>query len=136
MHLSAVHIDGFTEHLLTWVLVAENGSAVVKASWLSREGRVNRTFELTFPDSRIQRFAEVLAEMRPKYDGCVDDTSSYKLCVAVGERTLSTEVLTGIDWPKEDKPAIDAFMSVWIPLSLEVENLLAIPGRLTHKSEG
>ena len=64
MHLNAIHIDGFSEHLVYWFLEASNGSAIVEASWLTRNGRDNRTFELAFPDSRIQQCADALAELR------------------------------------------------------------------------
>lgn len=128
MHLRAEHCDGFTEHHLHWVLVASNGSAIVEASWLSRSERVNRAFEMAFPESRIERCAEALAKLRPEYDGHVDDFPTYKLSATDGDRTLSTKVRAGIHWPQEDKSAIEVFMGVWTPLYLEVEQQLAIPG--------
>ncbi len=129
MHLHAEHFDGFSEHLVTWVLEAAHGTAIIEASWRGKGGRTEQVFEMAFPDSRIQACADALAKLKPEYDGHVDDFPHHWLAVTVGDCELTTKVSAGINWPEEDKASIEAFMSVWRPLSRDVEKLLAIPGR-------
>ena len=129
MKLIARHIDGFTEHLVTWELLAENGTAVVDASYRGASGRVETLLEMPFADSRIAQFAAALRGLKPKYDGRVDDFPHYSLTVADDSCELTTEVRAGINWPDDDKRDVDAFMSVWKPLYRDVERLLEIPGR-------
>ncbi len=61
MHLTAEHFDGFTEHLVTWLLEAASGSAIVEASWFANGRRNERTFEMDFEDTRILRCADALS---------------------------------------------------------------------------
>ena len=129
MQLRAEHVDGFTEHLVRWVLEATDGSATIEASWHTAEGRVERIFEIDFPDSQIETCATTLAKLKPKYDGCVDDFPKFLLSVTGGDHELCTRVNTGINWSEEDKAGVDAFMMVWRPIYSEVERLLAIPNR-------
>jgi len=129
MHLRAEFCDGFTEHLVKWVLEATNGTAIVEASWCSQGRRLERAFEMVFPDSRIRECADVLAKLKPVYDGCVDDFPKYLLTVTGDRRVLTTTLRAGIRWPDEDKAAVDSFMRVWRPLISDVEEFLAIPGR-------
>ena len=129
MKLIARHFDGFTEHLVTWELLAENGTAIVDASYRGPSGRVETVLEMPFPDSRIAEFATTLRGLKPKYDGHVDDFPHYWLTVVDDSTELKTEVLAGMNWPDADKPDIDSFMSVWEPLYRDVEHLLEIPGR-------
>ncbi len=129
MHLRAEYCDGFTEHLVNWVLEAAHGTAIIEASWRGQGCRMERAFELAFPNSRIRECADVLAELKPVYDGRVDDFPQYLLAVTDDHRMLTTKVRAGIRWPDEDKAAVDSFMRVWRPLYSEVEKLLAIPGR-------
>lgn len=129
MYLRAEHFDGFSEHLVCWVLEASHGTAIVEASWRGHGDRTERVFEIDFPVSRIKECAEVLAELKPVYDGHVDDFPKYSLSVTEGDYKLSTKVLAGVKWPDEDKAAVDSFMRVWRPLYSDIEELLAIPGR-------
>lgn len=129
MQLKAEHIDGFSEHLLNWVLVASHGTAIIDASWLDARRRIERTFQMEFPDSRIVFCASVLADLKGLYDGHVDDFPKHELSVTDGSRVLATKVHAGIGWPEEDRAAVESFMRVWRPLYSDVEKLLAIPGR-------
>lgn len=129
MQLNAEHIDGFSEHLLNWVLVASNGTAIIDASWLNARGRIERTFEMDFPDSRISLCASVLAGLKELYDGHVEDFPKHQLSVMDGCRVLTSRVHAGITWPEEDRTAVESFMRVWRPLYSDVEKILAIPGR-------
>lgn len=129
MHLTAEHFDGFTEHLVTWLLEAGGGSAIIEASWFSNGRRTERTFEMDFEDTRIKKCEDALSKLKPTYDGRVDDFPTYRLSVKTEDRLLTTKVLAGINWPEDDRLAIDTFMSVWRPIYSDVERLLAIPGR-------
>lgn len=129
MQLSAEHFDGFSEHLLNWCLEASNGTAVVEASWLTSEGRIKRTFEMQFPDSKISHCASVLQDLKQIYDGHVDDFPKHRMTVTDGRRVLTTQVYAGINWPDEDRVAVESFMRAWRPLYSDVEKLIAIPGR-------
>jgi hypothetical protein len=131
MQLRAMHIDGFSEHLLCWELFASRGTAIVEASWQpgDRHSRIEHVFEIDFPDTRIQECAAVLAKLKPVYDGQTSDMPQYSLSVEVGDNRFSTTVRAAASWPDEDKSAVDSFMQFWRPLSREVETLLAIPGR-------
>lgn len=129
MKLIARHFDGFTEHLVTWELLAENGTAVIDASYRGPTGRTENVIEMPFPDSRVAEFARTLRGLKPKYDGHVDDFPRYCLAVIDGADEFKTEVFAGIDWPVDDKPDVDCFMSIWRPLYRDVERLLDIPGR-------
>jgi len=129
MQLSAGHYDGFSEYLLHWRLEASNGTAIVEASWRNSEGCIERTFEMDFPDSRISLCASVLEDLKPIYNGHVEDFPIHRLSVTDGRRVLTTQVNVGIDWPDEDRAAVESFMRVWRPLYSDVEKYLAIPGR-------
>ena len=129
MHLTAEYFDGLTEHLVWWLLEAADGSAIVVASWFVNGREIERTFETTLEVTRIEQCADALSQLRPIYDGCVDDFPTYRLSVQTGDRTLATKVHAGLNWPEDDKLAIDTFMNVWRPIYLDVERLLAIPGR-------
>ena len=129
MHLIAEHFDGFTEHLVTWLLEAVNGSAIVEASWFVNGRRIERTFEMDFEDARILKCADALSKLKSNYNGRVDDFPTYCLSVKAEDRMLTTKVHAGINWSDDDRPAIDTFMSVWRPICSDVERTLAIPGR-------
>ena len=136
MQLRAEHIDGFTEHHVWWVLVASHGTAIIEASWRDQargRSRSEQVIEMHFPDSRIEECAAVLATLKPLYNGHVDDFPQYSLSLNDGENKLETKVLAGINWPAEDKAAVDAFMRVWRPLSSDVEKMLPIPRRSTKR---
>jgi hypothetical protein len=129
MLLRAEHFDGFSEHLVAWVLEAADGAAIIEASWFSKGGRIEQIFEMDFSDMRIQACAEALAQLKPVYDGHVDDFPRHKLSVTYHQQTLSTKVRAGVSWTDEDKVSVDTFMRVWRPIYSDVEKLLAIPGR-------
>ncbi len=130
MYLTAEHFDGFTEHLVTWLLEAAGGSAIVEASWFVNGRQIERTFEMNFEDTRIEKCVDALLQLKPTYDGRVDDFPTYRLSVKTeDDRMLATKVHAGINWPENDRLAIDTFMSVWRPIYSDVERLLAIPGR-------
>lgn len=136
MELRAEHFDGFTEHHVWWVLVASQNTAIIEASWHDRGGgrkRTERVFEMDFPNARIEACAAVLATLRPLYNGHVDDFPQFSLSVTNGDVKMATKVLAGINWPSEDKVALESFMRVWRPLSSDVEGLLAIRGRSDRK---
>ena len=129
MKLLARHFDGFTEHLVTWELVAEHGTAVIDASYRGPSGRIESLLKMPFSDSRISEFANALRGLQPKYDGRVDDFPRYWLAVTGESDDLQTEVRAGIDWPDDEKRDVDTFMTVWKPLFRDVERLLNIQGR-------
>ena len=129
MELHAVHFDGFTEHLVSWELWATGNTAIVDASWLASTGPTEKTFEMDFPDSRIEQVLQVLSGLKPVYDGHTDDSPTYSLCVKTEDREFKTVVRTGSYWTEDDERDVDAFMSVWHPIYREVENLLALPRR-------
>ena len=100
MHLTAEHFDGFTEHLVTWLLDAAGGSAIVEASWLENGRRIERAFEMEFEETRVEKCAEILSTLKPKYDGRVEDFPTYCLSVKANDRLLTTKVHAGINWPE------------------------------------
>lgn len=123
MYLRAEHHDGWTHRLLSWRLEAVDGIAVVVASWHGMTGRAEDIFELDFPDTRILTALNVLAGLRAEYDGCTEDSPIHRLSVGDGSRKFATEVRIGFNWSPENKRDVDAFMSVWRPLELDVESL-------------
>jgi hypothetical protein len=129
MKLRAEHFDGFTEHLVSWTLNAEGNTATIVASWSQSGGRKQKTYSVDFPDSRIEQIAAALLGLKSKYDGHVDDFPTYALCVNTNDGELKTVIHAGINWPEDEKPAVAKFMSVWRPISREVENLLSLPNR-------
>ncbi len=129
MKLTAEHFDGFSEHLLRWILHAGNGIAIIEASWFGLPRHVEQLFEMPFPDSRIQTFAQVLRTLKPQYDGRVDDLPFHSVVVDDGNFNLCTKVRAGFNWSAEDKSDVDAFMTVWRPLRRVVEKLLPIRQR-------
>ncbi|ADG69510.1 hypothetical protein Plim_3698 [Planctopirus limnophila DSM 3776] len=135
MHLLARHFDGRTTHLLGWVLVAANGTAIIEASWRDQGVDREQSFEIDFPDARIRECQEVLALLKPVYNGCVDGFPIYELSVSDNDRVLTTRVYEGIQWPNAIKPEIDSFRRIWEPIDKEVEKHLAIPGRSTKRKK-
>ena len=129
MKLLAEHFDGFTEHGVSWTLEASSDIAAINASWFQPGGRVERSFVLDFPDTQIERIAIAIDDLKPEYNGHVDDFPTYSLCVIDGDNARKTTVHAGISWPADVQSDIDAFMSVWRPIYRDVERLLALPGR-------
>lgn len=135
MHLLARHFDGWTTDLLGWVLVAANGTAIIEASWRDQGVDREQSFEIDFPDSRIQECQEILAQLKPVYNGCLEDVPIYELSVSDNDRVLTTRAYEGIHWPDAIKPEIDSFRRIWEPIDKEVEKHLAIPGRSTKRKK-
>ena len=129
MQLRAEHLDGFTEHLVAWVLEAAGGSAILDASWYANGRRIERTLEMDFKVSRIDKCVDALSKLKPEYDGRVDDFPTYLLSVKIDDCILATKIHAGINWPEDDRRDIDTFMNVWRPIYSDVERVLAIPGR-------
>lgn len=133
MHLSASHLDGWTTRHLCWNMVAANGTAIVEASWYDEGTERGESFEIDFPDARIRECQEVLAQLKPVYNGCVDDLPIYELSVSDNDRILTTRVYEGIHWPDAIKPEINSFRRIWEPIDKEVKKFLAIPGRFKKR---
>ncbi len=135
MHLLASHFDGWTTHLLRWNIVAAHGTAIIEASWYDQGTEREESFEIDFPDLRIRECQEVLALLKPVYNGCLEDVPIYELSVSDNDRVLTTRVYEGIHWPDEIKPDIDSFRRIWEPINKEVEKHLAIPGRFKNRKK-
>ena len=132
MRLIARHHDGFTEHLLSWTLTAESGgTAKVNGSWLAGGRGKQQSFTIPFPLTRLERIADVLQTLKPKYDDGTDDAGHYSLQIETSDQTFATDLFVGMDFEPEDQQDVDAFMAIWSPISRDVEAQVALPGRCT-----
>ncbi len=131
MKLTAHHRDGFTEHLLRWMLVAENGVAYVTARWFDGAGGATREFNFDFPDNRIDAIADKLRGLKPSYDGMTDDFPDYEISIELPNETIRVHVADSIEWDDQQQTDIDRFMEAWSMIYRDVERALAISGRHT-----
>ena len=129
MKLIAEHFDGFTALLMGWKAVIHDQTARVEARWFDPAAKSSACFKIDFPDIDLAEIALRLAELRPRYDGHVDDFPHHILTFEDGGDRIEVTVNAGIEWPVELQPDIDAFYAIWRPIAKRIESHDAIPKR-------
>ena len=129
MKLVAEHFDGFTEFLLGWTATIIEQTADVDAKWLGRGGRCKTNFKISLPELDIADVAFQMAELKPRYDGRVDDFPHHILTFTDNSDEIRVSLHAGIEWPAALQDEVDTFYRLWKPIAEAVESHPSMPRR-------